>query len=60
MKEQKSVKKLILLHQVPTKTDSHLVIHICTTMIFAGLLEGVLPINSALVHRKFDCATLDA
>ena len=56
MKEQKSVKNARII----ASTACHLVIHSGTTMIFAGILEGVWPVNSDLVHRKFDCATLDA
>ena len=31
---------------MPTKNANNLVMHVNTTMIFTGILEGVLPINN--------------
>ena len=38
---------LILLHQMPTKNVNNLIMHVNTTMIVTGILEGVLPINNS-------------
>ena len=37
---------LIKLHQLPTITGSNSVIHIGTAIFFAGMPEGVWPINN--------------
>ena len=37
---------LIKLHQLPTITGSNTVIHIGTAIFFAGMPEGVWPINN--------------
>ena len=56
-RKQISVKMLINLHLLSTKTASSSVIHIGTTVIFAGILEGVWPINNRkkIRFRDFGC-----
>ena len=48
---------IIKLHLLPKKAANNLAMHVGTTIIFGGILEGVRPINN---QKIIGCTTWDA